>query len=70
MIFIKTLNFAGIHRVYVPKKKKENNKSVVFFNNMDIVNFMESCCGKGTAIKNEAIREVMKKKTKTKTKTE
>ena len=41
---------------------KKNNKSIVIFDNMDIINFMESCCGKGTAIKNEAMREVMKKK--------
>ena len=52
-------HFAGIHRVYVLKKK--NNKSIVFFNNRDIVSFIESCCGKGTAIENEAIREAMKK---------
>ena len=29
--------------------------------NRDIVSIMESCCGKGTAIENEAIREAIKK---------
>ena len=37
---------------------EKNNKSIVFFNNKDIVRFIESCCGKGTAIENEAIRTV------------
>ena len=45
------VHFTGIHRVYVPKKTNQ-----FFFNNKDIVSFMESCCGKGTAIENEAIR--------------
>ena len=57
---ISSTHFAGIDRVYAPKKKKKE-KSVVFFNNRDIVSFIESCCGKGTAIENEAIREAMKK---------
>ena len=51
------VHFTGIHRVYVPKKKK---KKIVFFNNRDIASFIERCCGKGTAIENEAIREAMK----------
>ena len=59
-------HFAGIHRVYVPKK---NNKLIVFFNNKDIVSFKESCCGQSTAIQNEANREAVgKKSTTTKTK--
>ena len=40
---------------------QKNNKLIVFFNNRDIVSFIESCCGKGTAIENEATREAMKK---------
>ena len=46
---------------FMLQKKKKKEKSVVFFNNRDIVSFIESCCGKGTAIENEAIREAMKK---------
>ena len=53
----------GIHRVYVPKKTIY--KSIVFFNNRHIVNFIESCCSKGTAIENEAIREVIKSPNRT-----
>ena len=52
--------FAGIHRVYVPKK---NNKLIVFFNNRDIVSFIESCCDQSTVIQNEANREAVEKKT-------
>ena len=40
---------------------QKNNKPIVFFNNRNIVSFIESCCGKGAAIENEAIRETMKK---------
>ena len=40
---------------------QKNNKSTVFFNNRYIVSFIVSCCGKGTAIENEAIREAMEK---------
>ena len=53
-------HFAGIHRVYVWEK---NNKLIVFFNNRDIVSFIESCCRQSTAIQNEANREAMGKKT-------
>ena len=51
-------HFAGIHRVYVPKK---NNKSIVFFNNRHIVSFIESCFGNSTVIENEAKKEVLEK---------
>ena len=53
------MHSAWIHRVYVPKK---NNKSIVYFNNRDIVGFIESRCSQSTAIQNEVIKEVMKKK--------
>ena len=53
-------HFAGIHRVYVREK---NNKSIVFFNNRDMVSFIESCCGQSTVIQNETNREAIGKKT-------
>ena len=31
---------------------RKKNKSIVFFNNRDIVSFIESRCGKGAAIEN------------------
>ena len=43
--------------------RKKSNKLIVFFNNRDIVSFIESCCGQGTAIQNEANREAVEKKT-------
>ena len=53
------MHFAGIHSVSVPKKKKINR---LYFNNRDIVSFIESCCGQRTAIQNEANREAVRKK--------
>ena len=61
LYLIGTYHFGGIHRVYVPKK---TDKSIVFVNNRDIVSFVESCCGKGTSIENETIREATKKNPK------
>ena len=43
--------------------RKKSNKLIVFFNNRDIVSFIESCCGQGTAIQNKANREAVGKKT-------
>ena len=40
----------------------EKNKSIVFFNNGDIVSFIERRCGKAAAIENEFISVAMKKK--------
>ena len=54
------MHFAGIHSVSVPKKKTINR---LYFNNRDIVSFIESCCGQSTAIQNEANREAVRKST-------
>ena len=53
----------GIHSVYVPKKTVNQ----LYFLTIEVlqVSERESCCGKGTAIENEAIRESMKNNNRT-----
>ena len=41
--------------------QKKNSKSILFFNNRDIISFIESCCGQSKAILNEANIAAMEK---------
>ena len=41
--------------------RKKPNKSIVFFNNRDIVSLIESCGGQSVAIQNDVNREAVEK---------
>ena len=57
------MHFAGIHRVYVQKKKKKKKTiNQLYFLTIGILWVSESRCGQDTAIQNKVIRETMKKK--------